>query len=154
MLKSAYNSPLQFFFQTEDSSSLTNSDKFRALNLRQNESRNCVFSCVLHIIKETVSRFSSFFLITWHSVNISLDTDAATRFCRACSVANVCCSASMFCWISSKPSWREWNRWLTLKRLKKAWNEMGTGAQMYPAIACGMVTRDAKVSYWPIFPSP
>ena len=26
-----------------------------------------------------------------------------------------------------------------------------TGAEMHPAIVCGIVSRDAPVSYWPIF---
>ena len=30
-------------------------------------------------------------------------------------------------------------------------NEKGTGAEMCPAIVCGIVIRDASVSYWPMF---
>ena len=29
-------------------------------------------------------------------------------------------------------------------------NEKGTGAEMRPAMVCGIVTGDAPVSYWPI----
>ena len=30
-------------------------------------------------------------------------------------------------------------------------NEKGTGAEIRPAIVCGIATGDAPVSYWPIF---
>ena len=33
-------------------------------------------------------------------------------------------------------------------------NGKKTGAEMRPAIVSGIVTRDALVSYWPIFPCP
>ena len=33
-------------------------------------------------------------------------------------------------------------------------NEKGTGATMCPAIVSGIVTGDAPVSYWAIFPVP
>ena len=31
--------------------------------------------------------------------------------------------------------------------------EKGTGAEMHPAIVCGMVIGGAPVSYWSIFPA-
>ena len=45
-----------------------------------------------------------------------------------------------------------WGLFLCQSNTKHSRNDKGTDAEMFPAIVSGIVTGDALVSYWSIFP--